>query len=93
MASRPPLNKAKKLWADGATWVDIGEKAPVLAPRPVSEAEEIDRVVPVISAIRQARPTGLISIDTRHAQVAEAALQAGANMVNDVSGGRDDRLA
>ena len=57
---------------------------------PVSEREELDRVLPVIQAIRKKRPESLVSIDTYKAQVARAAVAAGAAIVNDVSGLRWD---
>jgi dihydropteroate synthase len=57
---------------------------------PVSEKEELDRVIPVIAALRQKRPQALISVDTYKANVARAAVEAGAEIVNDVSGFRWD---
>jgi len=64
------------------------------SPKPgksaVSEKEEIDRVVPVITALKQKKPDSLISVDTYKAAVARAAVQAGAEIVNDVSGFRWD---
>lgn len=85
-------SRALQLWQDGATWVDIGGESTRPGADPVSEEAECQRVLPAITAIHAARPEGLISIDTRHAAVADAALTAGAAMVNDVSGGRDPRL-
>jgi dihydropteroate synthase len=57
---------------------------------PVSEQEELDRVVPVIRSLKQKRPQTTISIDTYKAKVARAAIEAGAEIVNDVSGFRWD---
>jgi dihydropteroate synthase len=54
--------------------------------------EEIDRVVPVIAAVRQAHPDILLSVDTFRADVARAAIAAGADMVNDVTGLHDPQL-
>ena len=56
----------------------------------VSEQEELDRVLPVIVAVKQARPEALVSVDTYKASVARAAVEAGAEIVNDVSGFRWD---
>jgi dihydropteroate synthase len=56
----------------------------------VSEKEEMERVIPVITALKQKRPDALISIDTYKANVARAAVQAGAEILNDVSGFRWD---
>lgn len=56
----------------------------------VSEAEEIDRVLPVISLLKQKQPKAVISVDTYRSNVARAAVKAGAEIVNDVSGFRWD---
>src|SRR5689334_21651376 len=65
--------------------------AATLAHLPVSEQEELGRVVPVIKGIKKGKPGALISIDTYRAPVARAAVEAGAEIVNDVSGLRWDR--
>ncbi|WP_323008153.1 dihydropteroate synthase [Pseudorhodobacter sp.] len=70
--------------------LDIGGESTRPGAETVAVAEEIRRIVPVIVAIREAGITTPISIDTRKAAVAEAALEAGADMVNDVSGFRYD---
>jgi len=57
---------------------------------PVSEKEELDRVIPVIAGIKQKQPQAVISVDTYKANVARAAVEAGAEIVNDVSGFRWD---
>lgn len=80
------LKQARKLIAEGATILDIGGES----TRPGSSyyveiKEEIQRVVPVIQAIRQESDVR-ISVDTWKSQVAEAALRAGANIVNDITG-------
>ena len=56
----------------------------------VSEQEELDRVIPVITALKQKRPDAVISVDTYKAKVARAAVASGAEIVNDVSGFRWD---
>ncbi|MGD0515007.1 MAG: dihydropteroate synthase [Terriglobales bacterium] len=58
--------------------------------QPVSEQEELRRVIPVITALKQKRPESVISVDTYKANVARAAVEAGAEIVNDVSGFRWD---
>jgi len=58
--------------------------------RPVSEVEELERVVPVITGLKQAQPQAVLSVDTYRASVARAAIVAGAEIVNDVSGFRWD---
>lgn len=76
----------------GADWVDIGG-VPFGRGPAVSEAEEIDRVVPVVAAITAARPDLVISVDTNRADVAERVIDAGAAAINDTSGLGDERMA
>ncbi len=76
-------------WAEGADWVDVGGESTRPGAEPVSIEEEMARVIPVVEALSKANPDGLISIDTRHHEVARMALTAGAHMINDVSGLRD----
>jgi dihydropteroate synthase len=70
------------LFAEGADIVDVGGESTRPGAAPVDPAEERRRVLPVIAALA---PHGRISIDTRHATVADAAVAAGATLVNDVS--------
>ena len=79
------LNQARKLIAEGATILDIGGESTRPGSSYVEIEEEIQRVVPVIEAIRQESDV-LISVDTWKSQVAEAALKAGAHIVNDITG-------
>ena len=81
------LQQARKLIAEGASMLDIGGEStrPGSSYVEIEEEEEIQRVVPVIKAIRKESDV-LISIDTWKSQVAEAALAAGANLVNDITG-------
>jgi dihydropteroate synthase len=74
----------------GADWIDVGGESTRPGSQPVSAEEELRRVLPVIGALRQALPKVPISIDTTKAEVAERALDAGANILNDVSGLRFD---
>ncbi|MEL6452518.1 MAG: dihydropteroate synthase [Pseudomonadota bacterium] len=74
------------LVSQGAHILDIGGESTRPGAQPVPEAEEIARTAPVIRALRAAGVTVPISIDTRKAAVAKAALDAGASYVNDVSG-------
>jgi len=77
---------------DGADWVDIGG-VPMGPHKPaVSQAEELDRIIPVIEAI-DARSDVVISVDTYRTEVARRAIAAGANVINDVSGLYDPELA
>lgn len=72
----------------GADIVDVGGESTRPGAARVDEAEELRRVIPVISALSDARVS--VSVDTMRARVAEKALEAGAGLVNDVSGGLAD---
>jgi dihydropteroate synthase len=110
------LERGQELALQGADWIDVGGESTRPGSMPVSEEEELHRVVPIVWALRRAlnamllpgRGTGdsverrrslsgryvAISIDTTKARVAEAAVRAGATVINDVSGLRfDARLA
>lgn len=82
--------QAEKMLADGADIIDIGGESTRPGSEPVPASEQIRRVVPVIEAIKGLSSHLLISIDTTLAEVAEAALKAGADLINDVSGGTGD---
>ncbi len=82
------VKHARQLVRDGADLVDVGgESTRPGATRP-SAQEELDRVLPVVTSL--AAEGVLVSVDTMRAEVADAALRAGAVLVNDVSGGRAD---
>jgi dihydropteroate synthase len=73
---------------EGADWIDVGGESTRPGSTPVPEEEERARVVPVIEGLRERLPDGVrISIDTYKAGTARAALEVGARVVNDVSGG------
>ncbi|HMC23566.1 MAG TPA: dihydropteroate synthase [Thermoanaerobaculia bacterium] len=78
------VHGALQMAADGAVVVDIGGESTRPGAEPIAAQVEIDRVVPVIEQIRQ-RSDIPISIDTRKGAVAEEALAAGADMINDIS--------
>ena len=82
-------NKCKVCCQTGVDIIDIGGESTRPGSEPVSGAEQIQRVIPVITAIRKHSDI-LISIDTTSSVVAQAALNAGANWINDVSGGLND---
>jgi dihydropteroate synthase len=87
------LNQARQMIAEGADLLDIGGESTRPGAPVVSRQEELDRVLPVIEALR--RETDIpLSIDTTKATVAAAAVASGANFINDVSGLQfDDRMA
>jgi len=99
------VEHALKLLDDGADIIDLGgestrpgatvlpfepDSAPPATKTAVSESEELQRVVPVIEQLKKQRPDNTISVDTYKASVARAAIKAGAEIVNDVSGFRWD---
>jgi len=83
------LEHGLALEAAGATWLDVGGESTRPGARAVPLDEELARVVPIVSALARGTRCA-ISIDTRNARVARAALEAGASLVNDVSGGTHD---
>jgi dihydropteroate synthase len=85
------VQRARAMIQAGADILDVGGESTRPGSDPVEAAEEIKRVVPVIERIRE-RSDVLISIDTRKVEVAEKALSAGADLVNDVSALRGGRL-
>ncbi len=87
--ARAALIRAQQMLAEGADILDVGGESTRPGSAPVSADEEIRRVVPVIRALR-AETDAIISIDTSKAAVAAAALDAGADMINDVWGLRAD---
>lgn len=84
---------AKQMVEDGAMILDIGGESTGPESKDVSLEEELRRVIPAVRRVREALPEVTISIDTWKSEVAEAAFEAGANMINDVTAGRgDDRI-
>ena len=84
------VRQAGVMLAQGADLLDLGAQSTRPGAEEVGPARELERLLPALLAIRAAHPTALLSIDTFHAAVAEAALEAGAHWINDVSGGRRD---
>ena len=84
------IDRAASMVADGADILDIGGESSRPFSAPVSPDEELSRVIPAITAIRQRFPTP-ISIDTTKASVARESLAAGANIINDISALRFDQ--
>ena len=79
-----------ELAGEGAAFLDVGGESTRPGAEPVGEAEELRRVIPVIERLRAELPDIRISIDTCKSRVAAAALDAGADLVNDVTGLRAD---
>lgn len=85
------IERGIQIVKEGADWIDIGGESTRPGAAPVPEDEELRRVVPVIKALKKEVSIPL-SIDTIKAKVAEEALNAGASLVNDVSGFRDPAM-
>lgn len=86
------LLKAEELIRDGVDIIDIGAYSSRPGASPVSSAEEINRAIPVIRELTK-KPNLVLSIDTFRADVAEACVEAGAHIINDISGGTlDERM-
>ena len=84
------VTAARQMVEDGAEILDLGGESTGPGSQDVSAEEELRRVLPALKLIREALPEVILSIDTWKSEVAEAALEAGANRVNDVTAGRGD---
>ncbi|MFA6248184.1 MAG: dihydropteroate synthase [Mucilaginibacter sp.] len=82
--------KAEKMLTEGAIFLDLGAYSSRPGAADISEQEETDRLLPAVEAIVANHPEAIISIDTFRAGVAEAAVKAGAHIINDISGGELD---
>ena len=84
------LQHCEQMIADGADFIDIGGYSTRPNNAIATEQEELERVVPILKAIRTAFPEVLISIDTFRKNIAEACMNEGADLINDISGGLFD---
>lgn len=80
------VSRAAAMLSNGAAIIDIGGESTRPGADPVSAGEEADRVVPVVEALHERFPDARLSIDTYKPSVAAAALEAGAHIINDVTG-------
>ena len=87
--SRKAVRKGLEMVREGADWIDVGGESTRPGSVPVNTEEELRRVLPVIGGLRR-KTDAWISIDTTKSEVAEQALRAGANLINDISGLRFD---
>ena len=85
------LDTVQKMIENGAAMIDIGGHSTRPGAEPLSTTEELQRVIPVITLLRQELPDCILSIDTYRAEVARASIEAGASIVNDISGGQLDQ--
>jgi dihydropteroate synthase len=86
----PAVAQAEKMLDEGAYMIDIGGESTRPGSDPVSLEEELRRVLPVVQGILGARPEAIVSTDTYRASTAEAVLDAGARVVNDITALRGD---
>jgi dihydropteroate synthase len=84
------LAHVKKMIEEGADFIDVGGYSSRPGAIDISEGEELDRVLPVIALITKEFPQCVLSVDTFRSGVARKAVEAGASMVNDISGGEMD---
>jgi dihydropteroate synthase len=80
------LAYAQHCWSQGVTCFDLGAESTRPGAVAVDPAEECERLLPALVALRSALPQAVLSVDTRKAQVADLACQAGADIINDISG-------
>ncbi len=85
------VNIAIQMIEEGVDIIDIGGETTQPGSDPISEDEELSRVIPVIKSVVEIKPSAIISIDTTKSKVALEALNSGASIVNDISGGRFDK--
>src|SRR5438445_10328860 len=83
------IARGVQMAAEGAQIIDVGGESTRPGAKPISTEEESRRILPVIEKLR-AQTDVFISVDTSKAPVASAALDAGASIINDVTGGRGD---
>lgn len=81
------LSQTAKMLADGATFIDVGAYSSKPGAKQVSEVEELARIIPVIKLLVRNFPSIIISVDTFRSEVAKQSVQAGAALINDISGG------
>jgi dihydropteroate synthase len=84
------LHTAERMLKEGATILDIGGQSTRPGSETLTPEEELKRVLPVVEAINQEFPEAFISIDTYFAKVAQEAVEHGASLINDISGGNFD---
>jgi len=84
------LLMAELMLKDGATMLDIGGQSTRPGSKQLTAEEEMERILPVIEAMRSRFPESFISVDTYFSAVARAAVETGADIINDISGGSFD---
>lgn len=85
------LEHVEKMLSDGATIIDVGAYSTRPGADDISETEELNRLIPALKLLRKTNSTCIISADTFRANVARQAIAAGADIINDISGGTLDK--
>ena len=87
------LNQTEKMLAEGATFIDVGAYSSRPNATHISEDEELKRILPVINVLIENFPEIIISVDTFRSEIAKKAIENGAAIINDISGGNmDDKM-
>ena len=87
------LQQVEKMLSDGATFIDIGAYSSRPNAEHISETEELSRLLPIIQLLVKEFPSIILSIDTFRSKIAHEAIEAGASLINDISGGNlDDNM-
>lgn len=87
------IRHAEKMLQEGASFIDVGAYSSRPGATHISSQEEIDRILPVVEDLRREFPDIILSIDTFRSEVARSCVQAGAAIINDISGGSlDDKM-
>ncbi|MDP2173299.1 MAG: dihydropteroate synthase [Candidatus Cloacimonadaceae bacterium] len=84
------FKRALTMLSEGADIIDIGGESTRPGSRGIAQELEIERVVPIVQALKKAYPDAIISVDTRKSEVARLAIAAGADIINDISALRHD---
>ena len=86
------LDQVKKMLAEGATFIDVGAYSSRPGATHITEEEELLRIVPIIKLLVNHFPNIIISVDTFRSKVAKKSIEAGAAIINDISGGKMDDM-
>jgi dihydropteroate synthase len=85
------LSQVEKMLLHGATFIDVGAYSSRPGAKHISEEEELNRILPVINLLVKNFPEIIISVDTFRSRVAQETINAGAAIINDISGGKMDK--
>ena len=85
------LGQVEKMLFEGATFIDVGAYSSRPGAKHISEKQELQRIVPVIELLIKKFPEIIISVDTFRSRVAQETINAGAAIINDISGGKMDK--